>query len=303
MRVTNQMMVQSAVNNISANTNRMMELQETLSSGKRIQKPSDNPIEAGRLIGYHEQLDRVEQFERNIRYAESWLRTSESAMDSIGTHLQRAKSLAVSQSTETSSPETRAAVAEEVEAIYQEMFRLANTQLGDSHVFAGHKTSSQAYTTNADGVEGTEDDASASYLGNDGEISVLIGEGMTLGISFSGEEVFEADGAEIFTTLEDLKAALQADDTEGISAQVEKLGNALNTINAMRAKAGAKLNRLESTTQFWSEFKATMTEVVSETEDADLADVFARLTSQETAYQASLASAARLFQQSILDYV
>ena len=89
----------------------------------------------------------------------------------------------------------------------------------------------------------------------------------------------------------------------GISAQVERLDGVLEQVLTRRAETGAVLDRLETTKNHWADFKLNLTESLSDTEDADMTKTLTDLSSQEAAYQASLAAAANVLQVSLLDFL
>ena len=125
---------------------------------------------------------------------------------------------------------------------------------------------------------------------------------MDIGINADGDEAFMA-GTNIFNVLRDLKDGLEANDTAVISDQIELLDDSLDQVLRVRAKVGAKLNRLESTENYWSNFKLTVEQMLSDTEDADIVRAMTDLASREAAYQASLAASARIIQPSLIYFL
>jgi len=306
MRVTNNLMADTVKGNLFKNTERLLDIQNTIASGKRINKPSDDPIGMGKVLDYRKTISTIDQYSRNIGHAQSWLGLADSALSSVDELLMRAKELAVSQATETSSQETRAIAAEEVKNIYDQILQLANTKSGNSYIFAGHITDTAPFSRDADGVEGTADDFDAVYHGDTGDISTIIGEDVDIKINENGESVFQnaaSGGENIFDTLRDLIDGLETNDTDAISNQIEPLDDALDQILGKRANVGAKINRLESTENYWAEFKLNVTKMLSNTEDADMTEAITNLTTQEAVYQASLAVAARVIQPTLLDFL
>lgn len=306
MRVTNKLMADTITSNLFKNTERLLDIQNTIASGKRINKPSDDPVGMGKVLDYRKTISIIDQYNRNIGHAQSWLGLADSALSSVDELLIRAKELAVSQATETASEETRLIAAEEMKNIYDQIIQLANTKSGNSYIFAGHITDTTPFTRNADGIEGTADDFDAVYHGDTGEISIIIGEDVDIKINENGEAIFQnaaSGGENIFDTLRDLIAGLEADDTAAISDQIEPLDDALDQILGIRANVGAKMNRLEITENYWAEFQLNVSKMLSDTEDADMTKAITDLTTQEAVYQASLAVAARVIQPTLVDFL
>jgi len=294
MRVTNKLMADTITNNLFKNTERLLKTQNMISSGKRINKPSDDPIGMGRVLDFRKRISSIDQYSRNISHGESWLKHTDSTLESVDTLLIRAKELAVYQATETASQETREIAAEEVKNIYDQIVQLANTKLGKSYIFSGHITDAAPFSRDVN--------YNASYNGDDGEIRISIGENVTTSINNNGEDIFTSD-ENVFDILRDLINGLENNDTAEISAQIEPLDEALNQIFKVRADTGAKLNRLETTKNYLANFKLNITQMLSETEDVDIIKAITDLTTQEAVYQASLASAARMIQPGLIDFL
>lgn len=294
MRVTNKLMADTVAQNLFQHTDRLMKTQEMISSGKKINRPSDDPIGMGKVLDYRSALSTIEQYARNLGQADSWLKQTDSSLGGMNTLLIRAKELAVYQATETASAQTREIAAGEVANLYDQILQLANSKLGNRYIFAGHQTDAAPFTRDAD--------FNVTYSGDAGQIKVIVGENVTLQANTTGEDAL-INGTNVFDVLRDLRNALDANDTAGISAQVELLDNALEQVLTRRAETGAVLNRLETTKNYWANFNQNLTESLSDTEDADLIKTMTDLTSQEAAYQASLAAAAKVLQVSLLDFL
>ena len=294
MRVTNKLMADTVTGNLFKNIDQFLKTQNILSSGKRINKPSDDPIGMGKVLDYRKTLCAIDQYNRNIAHGESWLNVTESTLDSVGESLMRAKELALSQANATANADTMKVVAEEVKSIYDHLLQLANTKLGNSYIFAGHKTDTPPFSR--------DDDYIASYNGDDGEISIIAGENLEIDINVNGDELFLSD-LNIFEVLRELKVALETNDSDAISDQLGPLDDALDQILKARANVGTKLNRLEATENHWADFKLNITQMLSDTEDADMIKTVTDLASQEAAYQASLAASARIIQPGLIDFL
>src|SRR5215210_7366921 len=109
MRVTPGMMMNSTLHNIELNQSRTEQLQNQITSGSRISKPSDDPIGAARAINLQETLGASDQYVRNIDEASSWLNTTDSALNAVTQALHRSRELAVQAGNDSLTPNDRAA--------------------------------------------------------------------------------------------------------------------------------------------------------------------------------------------------
>jgi flagellar hook-associated protein 3 FlgL len=235
----------------------------------------------------------MDQYTNNIDQGISWLKSMESSLYEANEQLARAKELVLSQVTGTATDETREATAEEVKAIFEHMIYLANTRLGERHVFSGFRTDTAPFLSTSD----------YTYQGDTGTIETEIARGEKVSINLTGSEVFTGGPVNIFETFDDIVTHLQNDDVAGLQADLDALDSGVNHVLAKLAEVGGKTNRLESTQSNLEDLKLNATELLSALEDTDLVEAVTQLSMQETAYQASLAASTRLMEMSLLDFL
>src|SRR3979411_3344182 len=114
MRITMGMMAENSLRNIEANQTRVQNLQDQITSGSRINKPSDDPIGAAQALSLQESLDQSAQYGRNIDQGTSWLNATDSALGSVTDSLHRARELAVQAANGTLTPSDRNAIQAEI---------------------------------------------------------------------------------------------------------------------------------------------------------------------------------------------
>ncbi len=299
MRITNNMISGAVKHYISTNAERLFRTQETISSGKQIVKPSDDPSGMSRVINYRKTLSSVDQYQRNIGQANSELEQAESTLIEVNEILTRTKELALAQVTGTATAETRQIAAVELRQLRDQFIQLANSKIGNRYLFGGMETDVPPYDPSS-----LEEDpfAPQGYQGNSGEFKTIIGEGVVMTTNADGNMAFTRD-VDTRTVLNDLITALEGDHVDDIELQLDKIDSAMNQSTDARADIGAKLNRLETTELHWDTVRLNIQKIMSETEDTDITQAITDLTSQETAYQASLAVSAKTFQQSLLDFL
>lgn len=139
-RITNKGMIDNALNNIYRNYDRLKTLEDQISSGKRILKPSDDPVGTVFSMKSNARANEILQYTENLTHARLWLENSESAMDSVGGLLTRVKELAVRGSNGTLTQDDRDKVATELNELLKHMIDLSNSDMAGDHLFAGTKT-------------------------------------------------------------------------------------------------------------------------------------------------------------------
>lgn len=256
MRVTSLMITGQVVFNMQRSISRMLEMQSSLSSGRRIERPSDDPTGTLRDLSYRAELARNEQYLKNISRARSWTGNYDTILADLKDLLSTTKELAIGMANGTFDAQARSATATEIRSILDQVIRLANNSLEGVNVFSGFKTTTKALTATASG---------AVYNGDQGLIEFPIEAGSRTAVNLNGADVFlksfsilgaDADlnvGVTAATLLADLNngsgidlASGQftiTDQNLGITSTVDISGattvnDAINAINAQLAADG-----------------------------------------------------------------
>ena len=174
------MIANQVVSNLSKNLNVFSKMQTKMSTGREINKPSDNPSGTVKDLSYRSRLAEVEQFSRNVFEGQNWLTSVDSALDEFTSLLTQAKEIAVSMANDTYDDITRDGLANEVEDIIQQMLSSANLKREGRYIFAGHMTRTEAFTASSKGVV---------YNGDQGEIRYEIESGSFVSVNITGSDI------------------------------------------------------------------------------------------------------------------
>lgn len=159
MRIAEKMSMQQVQNSLSKNRSEMHELQSQSSTQRRINKPSDDPLGATRVLNAKTDEKTQKQFVKSLQFATDFLNFTDQSLGEASEIISRAKELAISQANEASAnANTRQVVATEVEQLLNQAVQVANRKLGDRYIFAGYKTNQTPFTKQGE------------YKGDDGEI-------------------------------------------------------------------------------------------------------------------------------------
>ncbi len=145
MRVAQRTMYNSFVSNMNRTLSNYMESNIQSSSQKKINRPSDDPVGMARVLNYRAAITRNEQYESNSKDAVAWLRSTDSALTQAQTILSSLQEKAEQLATGTVTSENRKQTSYEIRQLFKQLVNIANTQYGDEHLFAGHKTASTPY--------------------------------------------------------------------------------------------------------------------------------------------------------------
>lgn len=311
MRITNNTMNNAFINNLNKNLQNMQKAQEQLTSGKKVSKPSDDPLLVGKILSMKDNIKQNEQYNSNISQSKGWVQTQDTALADVTKTMNRIRDLIVYGANGSLADTDRDAIQEEVKMKVGEIRDILNTNFDGRYIFAGHKTGEAPFTI-TDGKDGM-----LTYNGNGGNIEREISQGVTIELMTDGSEIVGEDNDlgiflnEIIDAMES-RPADPADPLDtGKKADLDKLSGKLlgeadkfiDKILRARSKVGAIDNRLEAAEERNRSENINLTEVLSSKEDIDLAKTYMEYTMMSTAYQTSLSVGAKILQPSLLDYL
>lgn len=298
MRISTKMVCDKIVYDLNRLAEDMKKVNETISSGERLNRPSDDPLGLVGALGLKSTLSEIHQYRRNIDFGSGWLATAETTIQGSMDIVMRAKELAVQMSNATYTQDQRKSAATEVDAILKELMRIANTQYQGRYVFAGYKTDTVPYVLD-------EDETAASYCGDSNNLEIKTGKNSRMAIGQYGSQVFgeEKDTGYAFSVLIRLRDALEKNDVPGIQDELTNLGTVYQRMTAATGEIGARMNTLEIKKNILSDLESISTERLSDLEDTDIVKAITDLTTKQTAYQAALVAAAKVTQLNLADYI
>lgn len=294
-RVTQSMLNSQLLRNLNENLRKMDHLQNQLSSGKRINKPSDDPVGISFSMRYRSELGLNEQFQSNVNSALSEMSFTDDMLNQANNVLQRLRELAVEGANGPNPQDALDTISAEVGQLYQQMVNIGNSQFKGKYVFNGQLTNVKPYSL---------DDA-ANESSDLGSISYQIGVGVNMDINIVGNEVFGAPGSSsnIFQVMKDLQTALDSADYQGASQIIGNIDERMDHFLAVRAEVGAKMNRIELAEERLKDININLQSLQSKTEDADMAALITNIKTAENVYQASLAAGVKLIRPSLIDFL
>jgi flagellar hook-associated protein 3 FlgL len=298
MRVTEGIIYRSVTGNLNRLRAGLQELNQQVASGKRLVRPSDDPVGAVSAQAVRAKLSAMDQLKRNAESWQGWLQSTENAITSTQRVVSRAREVAVQMSNATNSASQRTMAAEEVNNLLEELINLGNTRFQGRYVFAGYRDDSDAFEVTRVNGEIT----AVTYAGDDNHHEMKVGAGSRLESSLTGEEVFQGS-ADLFDTLIELRDSLRANDADATAGTLDDLVNAGNNLGAKVADVGSRLNRLDLRLSVIKDTKLAETERLSQIEDADLVEVISALKTKELAYEAALQATASTQQLNLAAYL
>lgn len=293
MRVTQGMLTGNMMRNLMNSQAQMQKYFDQVNTGKKISKPSDDPVIAMKGMNYRTQVAGVEQYKRNVGEAHNWMDNSDAALDKTTQTLQRLRELTIKASNSTNDTAELDSIKKEVEQLEEHIIDLANTNVNGKYIFNGSNTKDKPVKT--------ENGEITDYPIAENDVFINVGNGMKIKANVSPASVFTED---FFGRISDLKNALSTEgDRADLNASIEAMDQNINdTINA-RADLGARMNRMELVENRLDEQSVIAKKIMSENEDIDFAVAITNLITQESLHRAALAAGSRIIQPSLLDFL
>jgi flagellar hook-associated protein 3 FlgL len=259
---------------------------QQLSTGRRVNTPSDDPAATASYIGSQAQTGRDDQFLRNVGGLQARFQTADSALSSVVSVLTRAISLGVEGANGTMSPQDQQAIGAEVQGLFNQALSLANLTFQGTYLFSGTATTTQPFVANGASASGV------TYQGDAGVASVEISTGQKVQTNVPGSQLFLNGSGSVFTALNDLHTALM--NGTGISAAVDEVSKALATVSTQRVTYGNGLNQLQLTENYLNQEKVNLSQQQNKLVGADMAAVVTNLSQSQTAMQAVMSATGRV---------
>lgn len=291
MRITNSILQLRSLSALQDTLEGMERAQRRVSTGVRVERPSDDPVATAPIMRTSSSLRALEQHQRNISTARGRLAGEESVLEQLDGTLVRAKQLAIGQAGDPADAATRGIVAREVGSLLDHVQDLANTTYAGSYLFGGQYSDRPPFPD-------TGPDPAAPPSG---ERLVEIGAESVARTNHSAEEIFFDSGA--VTALESLKTALEGDDAAGIRNAIGALDASFTSVQELTADVGARDQRLEIAASNSDALEVNLQALRSELRDVDIEDAVSDLVNRETGYQAAMLANARILQSTLMDYL
>jgi flagellar hook-associated protein 3 FlgL len=279
---------------VSANLQRT---QRKLSTGKEINQVEDDPVGAGRAMFLRSEVSDVQQYQKNINEALGFQDASESAMSSVQDIMKRAKELVVQAGNGALDQSGLNNIAAEIKQLVEAAREAMNGTYAGRYLFSGTATLTKPFPS-----------PGLTYAGDDNIMQRVIGQGEQVDLNLRGYDAFSvpptAGGQNVLQLLDKVATDLQSGNRAALgSADLQGVDDMLDQLSAARAAVGARTNRLETQQTRLKDTELNVEDLLSKTEDADMAKAMVDFSMQQSIYQSALQSGARVLQPSLLDFL
>lgn len=317
MRITNNMLGDHFLYNYNNALSRVSQINDQISSGKSINKPSDDPVRAARALKFHTSSDMNDLFTQGVNDAISWMTTSDGALQTISTDMNNIQTK-LTQAAQTNANVSFEALASDIDGYIKDIVQNANSQVGDRYVFAGQNDHVAPYSydtaTSKWVYNGTYDGQGAPANPTAGTITMKVSPGATdpvrdkvnvdgLQLFGAGTSGAAADPAKILNDLEAIKQAVLSKDPTVITAQITTLQTNHDFVLGALTTVGTRQATYENIKSRLALDYSTITSDLANNEDLDTSKAAIDFQIANNVYNAALAMGAKVLPQSLVDYL
>jgi flagellar hook-associated protein 3 FlgL len=271
---------------------------EQISTLKRINKVSDDPIGTSQLIRGRDRLKTIEKFQSNIEFSKGFLENTETAVQSIAETLIRAQELAVGLANSTYDESSRDAASKEVRQLMNELVSLGNTTYAGRFVFSGFRTGTPSLSQDGD------------FLGDDGSVFLEVDSNDFRPINAQARYLFEADSTErgaghfnMYHCLEMLFDGLNDNNVGSIREAMAELDHQIKKTTSYQASIGSLTQALEKGGQKLDAENTSVKTMLSKVEEVDMFKASSDFKRTETILQSTLMATNKMLQPSLLNFM
>lgn len=301
MRLSTNTIYQSGTNRLIDLQADLSKLNNQISTGRRVVTPADDPVAAARIQELSNAKDMNTIYTNTRKVARTTLETYEANLTSVTSVVQDVQTLLTSAGNGTYSDEQRASIATELQNKYETLLGLANLKNSQGNfMYSGYNTGTKSF------------DDSGTYQGNTSRMKLQVEVQSQMKVTFSGDAVFQANGNDVFSTLQSAITLLNTDVTDaatqtalnsGLADGLNKMQGVLDQILNVRAEIGSKLNQLDTLDGNASNLDLQYENSLSSLQDLDYNQALSDLSKKNAILEAAQKSFVSTTKLSLFDFI
>jgi flagellar hook-associated protein 3 FlgL len=258
-----------------------------VSSGKKLNQLKDSPSGSAELVSLTKRASENDQYLSNTSTGSLYLNVADSALNEVCTIISSIYTKGSEASTDTVNPDARAALANDIRSMREQMVTLANSEVNGRYLFAGALVTDAPFVLASDAV---------SYNGDGGISTIQVEKGTEVQMNFDGDAVFGS----AFSSISSLLSAMDSNDPESIRSSLQQFAAMLSGLEQVRAQVGTNMGLLQNVQTRLDTQETSIKEQRSKVEDADMAQAVVQMNQTQTALQTAMTAGGRILNQSNL---
>ncbi len=304
MRITDSFRTRSVINDLNLSRERLTQLQEQLASGKRVNRPSDDPLSVSRGLRLRTTLESNVQYEKNIDNTIGFLATTEAALNDVHEIMVSVRELTLKGANDATSP--REDLADQLELVLQNLLEVSNAKYQGKYIFAGTETLAVPFTLDENVFNQNMAGDVVSYRGNDKTYDRQLNENTIIDLNIPGNEIFDQrtkGGVSLFQTIWTLRERLLSGDTDSIRNTLDDIDTGIDQVLTAFLDVGVRTQLANFNKSRFSTQEILLKDQLSAAEDTDFGEAFVQFKAEENALNSALSAGARVISPSLLDYL
>jgi flagellar hook-associated protein 3 FlgL len=300
-------MVDQSVMRMQNATSALAVLEDQISSGVRVSKPSVDPVAYVQIQSGQADSDRLQTYQLNINSTTATLNSGVSSLQNVDTLLSTAQQLASSAVNGSTDDAAYSALAGQVNGLIQQLFTLVNAKANGNYLFGGVNTTQAPFVVTSTDAAGNPE--TVSYQGSDQAARAIVGPGQTVNTAYAGNQVFQQPGADIFQALIGLRDALSnpalslTAKSQAASTQMAQIQQAQSVVENIVGQQSTSLQSLQTMGNQFNTLQLTDKGQTSDLKNTDISQAIVSLQEQQNLLQATLAITSQLFSPSFLSFL
>ncbi len=280
--------------------------QEQLSTGLKVNRPSDAPDKASLLTNLISQIERQSSYQNTLKTINTRLEAQHTSLTNVSEELTRFKELTIQAANDTLSVADRQSVGIELKGIRDQLLSLANSQdSNNNYIFSGSRVQTAPFGKDAVG--------NIVYLGDQSRMVVAVGDSRRMSINMPGSDAFKSvvrvnsqgdpEGIDFFKSVDDVVNAVVNNDYSLMQRGIDEIDVMQQNISDATAQVGSNMNVVDSQNAVLDEVKLRLQSTLSDIQDLDYTAAITKMNKDQLALQAAQSSFAKLAQESLFKYL
>ena len=306
MKVSTSMFFDKASKQLGSIQGSLAKTQEQLSTGKQINKPSDEPDKASLITRLDSELARQKSYQGNLKAVNIRLQAEETALKNTSNVMYRFKELAVQAGNDTLGPADRRTLSLEMTQLKEQILSLVNSQDSNGNfLFAGSRVGQAPFGPDAKGR--------VVYQGDQSRMVVPVGDNRRMSLNIPGSDAFvhlvrddgkgNKSGIGFFQALSDMVNAVATSDRPNIQRGIKELDRMQQGIIDANAQVGTDMNVVDSQNSVLDEISLRLKTTLSDVQDLDYTEAITKMNKDQLALEAAQSSFAKISKLTLFSYI
>ncbi len=293
MRVTNKMIFDTAKLQTAAARDRLVDAQQKVTTGQRVNHPGDDPAAAAAIVSHSMSVQRFETIDRVVSAAVAEADLADGTLQGVSTLLARARQLAIQLGNDTYSADERAGAAVEIRGISRQIAQAMNAEVGGRYLFGGNVDRTEPF------------DQLGTYLGDTSVRQVEAAPGLLQNSSIRADVALKGvgGGVDVFATLEALATALGNNDGTAVRASIAGVVTSGDQIASALIQTGVMLDGFLGAQSIGVVAKESAQKSLASVAEIDIFEAASEMAKAQQSLEAALTVSAKSFNMSLLDFL